>query len=157
MTARIYTTAPQQERNAINDLKREDARAWTPVEIDHTPRVRRGKIVGPCERLLTPGYVITDRVRPASKRVKRYVGSIRPDELARLKELHGREINRPIAGRRLQVGDVVIVKKGPFSQMQATVVETCRHRARLTTFLFGKDCECWSSIDHLERANTCGK
>lgn len=147
----VFRTKPRQELKARDELVGAGIEVVMPVEYRYGRRSQSVEHPTPKAKPVLTGYIITSDGRPKSRRIGAFVGSIRPDEAARMKRIDGRTVNAPPARSGIRAGDVVRVRKGPFAELQASVVAVKGRKATLVTWLFGRECQFTASVIHVTK------
>ena len=126
-----FRTTPQGEFKARDELQSVGITAEVPFERKWSKQHHRQKQAKPRDYPLMTGYVVVranrdERLANAvrgTKHVRRYVGSIRDEEMASLHQINGRKVNEPYATPSgIKVGDHVNIPKGRFAGIVAKVV-----------------------------------
>lgn len=131
-TIAIYTTPPQRERKALEEIRRNGDRAYLP---------RVPKQAGARPSPIAPGYVFATGKPAEATYVKRKVGMVTKDGVRELM-LTGRVRRRPRAENPFKEGDKVLIPRGKMqddeSAIRADVLEVRARTCRVEFELFGK-------------------
>jgi hypothetical protein len=127
-TIAIYTTPPQRERKALEEIRRNGDRAYLP---------RVPKQAGARPSPIAPGYVFATGKPSEAVYVKRKVGMVTKDGVRDLM-LTGRVRRRPRAENPFKAGDLVTIAKGHLAEVKAKVTEVRARTCIIAFDLLGK-------------------
>ena len=125
----IYTTPPQRERKALEEIRRNGDRAYL-------PRVPKQQGARPSP--IAPGYVFATGKPSEAVYVKRKVGMVTKDGVRELM-LTGRVRKRaPLRVNPFNAGDQVTIAKGHLAEVRAKVIETRKQTCIVAYEMCGK-------------------
>lgn len=126
MSLTLHLTAPQSEKKAARELRREGVKAYVPRYQVKKPTHRHKKATTAHTKILAPGYVVAKGQSRYRQYVRSKIGTVTPAEMFRLLK-QGRSqtsSGRATEQKKLwQVGDTVKVKVGPYADLTGKIIQ----------------------------------
>lgn len=154
MSLTLHLTAPQSEKKAAAELRREGVKAYVPRYQVKKRVSHHTKATATHTKILAPGYVVAKGNSRYRQYVRSKIGGVTPAEVFRLLK-QGRSqtaSERSPAPKKLwQVGDTVKIKVGPYADLTGKIIQD-RGRAVIVEHESGRTIAV--SVYHLTRQNT---